>query len=238
MKILAIDSSTAPASVAITDNGVVLGEFTININKTHSEKLLLLADNLLDVLSLTVKDMDAFAISIGPGSFTGLRIGMSAAKLMAQTTEKPLLGVKTLEALAKNVSVFDGLICPMLDARNNTVYRAVYECKNGTLSEIAFADAVNIGDCAASLASSGKNVIICGEHEKYHDVILSYAQESNNIRFAPPYTTYQRASVVALIAEKMYNDGIRTAPNDINPFYVRESQAEQARRAKISREKT
>lgn len=232
MKILAIDSSTAPASVAVMENGIILGEFTININRTHSEKLLLLVDGLLDVLSMSVKDIDAFAISVGPGSFTGLRIGMSAAKLMAQTTGKPLIGVKTLEALAENVVAFDGIICPVLDARNNTVYRAIYDCSNGILTEIKSADAVDVNECADELKHLNKSVLVCGEYEKYKSILQREFNDHAKISLAPRHLTYQRSSSVAAVANRLYEGGVRTLPEDVVPFYVRESQAEQAKRAK------
>ena len=236
MKILAIDSSTTPASVAITEDASPIGEFTININRTHSEKLLPLVDALLDATGLSVSDMDAFAISIGPGSFTGLRIGMSAAKLMAQTTGKPLIGVKTLEALAKNVSVFNGYCCPMLDARNNTVYTALYKCANGACEEIMPADALRIDDCISKLNALDLPVIICGEYSKYHDMLLA-ATNNVNVLFAPVHVASQRAVSCAVLAYEQYKKGQITSPEDIIPLYVRESQAEQSKKAKEAHKK-
>lgn len=226
MKILAIDSSSTPASVAVTENEAVLGEFTINIKRTHSEKLLPLVDSLLEMINLEVKDIDVVAISAGPGSFTGLRIGMSVAKLMAQVSQKPLIAVSTLESIAMNVSTFDGYICPMIDARNDTVYAAVYICENGVLNEIKKPDAISVGELAQQLKTADKKVLICGEYAKYEDAF------DNSIKRAPAFLSSQRASSCAVLACKKVKNGINTLPEDVVPMYIRESQAEQAKRAK------
>lgn len=224
MKILAIESSSTPASVAVTDNETLLGEFTVNIKRTHSEKLLPLVDSLLDTLNIAASDIDAFAISAGPGSFTGLRIGMSVAKLMAQVSEKPLIAVSTLESLAMNVSTFDGYICPMIDARNNTVYSALYICENGILTEIEKPDAVLVAELAQKLEALNKKVLICGEYEKYADTFANAAKASEHL-------TYQRAASCAAVAYRMIQSGVNTTPEEVVPMYIRESQAEQAKRA-------
>lgn len=232
MKILAIESSSAPASIAVTENDMPIGEFTICINRTHSEKLLPLIDSLLDAINLSAADIDLFAVSKGPGSFTGLRIGMAAAKLMAQTCGKPLIGVKTLEALAKNASVFNGFICPMIDARNNTVYTALYRCQNGKLEEISASEALSVDLCSSKLSELDAPILICGEYEKYREAIKKNTADKSDIYFAPRYSAYQRAVTCAVIAHEQYSDGVITSPDDVVPLYVRESQAEQSFKAK------
>ncbi len=229
MKILSIDSSSSPASVAILENDAPIGEFTININRTHSEKLLPITDMLTDILDITVSDIDVFAISAGPGSFTGLRIGMSEAKLLAETSGKPLISVRTLEALAENVSVFSGYICPVLDARNSTVYCAIYECENGIIKEVLPTDAMNVSELAAKLSALDKAVLVTGEYAKYKDI---FSSASDRISFAPKHLASQSAVSVGIIAYREYLEGVRTLPSEVQPFYVRESQAEQAKRAK------
>lgn len=230
MKILAIDSSSTPASIAVTDDEYPIGEFTINIKRTHSEKLLPLVDSLLDAIGLKAADIDVFAVSIGPGSFTGLRIGMSAAKLMAQTLGKPLIGVKTLEALAENVSVFDGYIAPVIDARNNTVYTALYDNTQGNLFEVHGAQALELEALCDRLCGLGKRVLICGEYMKYRTGFET--RISDNACYAPAHLSCQNAVSCAVLAYRQYVKGDVTLPEDIIPLYVREAQAEQARRAK------
>lgn len=226
MKILAIDSSSTPASVAVTENETLLGEFTVNIKRTHSEKLLPLVDSLLDTVNVAASDIDAFAISAGPGSFTGLRIGMSVAKLMAQVSKKPLIAVSTLESLAMNVNMFDGYICPMIDARNNTVYSALYMCENGILIETEKPDAISVAELAQRLKMLDKKVLICGEYEKYVDSFENAVKASEHL-------TYQRASSCAVVAYRMIQNGVNTMPEEVVPIYIRESQAEQAKRASL-----
>lgn len=228
MKILAIDSSSTPASVAVTENETLLGEFTINIKRTHSEKLLPLIDLLLDTINIAASDIDAFAISAGPGSFTGLRIGMSVAKLMAQVSKKPLIAVSTLESLAMNVNTFNGYICPMIDARNNTVYSALYLCENGILTETEKPDAISVADLAQKLKTTDKKVLICGEYEKYVDSFANTAKASEHL-------TYQRAASCAVVAYRMIQNGVNTTPEEIVPLYIRESQAEQSKRAALKK---
>lgn len=237
MKILAIDSSSAPASIAITENDMLIGEFTINVGKTHSEKLLPLVDRLLDAVDLTVNDIDAFAISQGPGSFTGLRIGMSAAKLMAQVAGKPLIAVGTLEALAVNMLPFEGFICPMLDARNNTVFTALYMCKDGKLTELLPPDAVLTNELDKRLTSLSSNVMLCGEYEKYDSKFAKATLSGHNISRAPRILTLQRASSCAVAAYARLISGENTNPNDVVPLYVRDSQAEQAKKNAKSKRK-
>ena len=237
MKILAIDSSSAPASIAITENDALVGEFTINIGKTHSEKLLPLVDQLLDAVDLSMEDIDAFAISQGPGSFTGLRIGMSAAKLMAQVAGKPLIAVGTLEALAMNVLPFDGFICPMLDARNNTVFTALYICKDGKLTELLPPQALLTSELNSKLTALCGNIMLCGEYEKYAAKFDENTVSGHKICRAPRILTLQRASSCAVVAYTKLLAGENTHPNDVVPLYVRDSQAEQAKKSAKAKRK-
>ncbi len=230
MKILAIDSSSAPASVAVLDDKSLLGEFTININRTHSEKLLPLVDGLLDAVNLSVSDIDAFAISAGPGSFTGLRIGMSAAKLMAQVSGKPLMVVSTLESLAVGIATFEGYICPMLDARNNTVFTAVYKFAHGRREEILAPCAMLVDELNTRLCEL-EDVMLTGEYIKYN------AAFDETLLRAPEFLSTQRAAACGVIAYEKLQGGEVTYSNEVNPIYIRESQAEQARRAKEARNK-
>ncbi|MBP5733988.1 MAG: tRNA (adenosine(37)-N6)-threonylcarbamoyltransferase complex dimerization subunit type 1 TsaB, partial [Lachnospiraceae bacterium] len=127
MKILGIDSSGLVASVAVTNDGVLLGEYTTNYKKTHSQTLLPMLDELKKMIELDLSTLDAIAISAGPGSFTGLRIGSATAKGLGLALDKPLIEVPTLEGLAYNLCGSNALVCPIMDARRNQVYTAVYE---------------------------------------------------------------------------------------------------------------
>lgn len=126
MKVLSLDSATNVASCAVVSPEKVLVEFSLNTGKTHSERLLPLVRQALDYADLTLKDMDGFAVSIGPGSFTGLRIGLATVKAFSFFTEKPVVGIPTLDGLAANLANVPGLICPILQARKDEVYCALY----------------------------------------------------------------------------------------------------------------
>ena len=133
MKILSVEASASPASVAITENGKVLSSSYININLTHSQTLMNMVDGALKNVRLTIDCIDAFAVSAGPGSFTGLRIALSLIKGLAEPFNKPCVGVSTLEAMAYNHKSFDGIVCCLMDARCNQVYNAIFSVKSGEI---------------------------------------------------------------------------------------------------------
>lgn len=230
MKLLAIESSGSPASVCLMCDGKITGEFSINIQRTHSEKLMPLIDMLLDTVGVDIKEVDAYAVSCGPGSFTGLRIGMSAAKMMAEVLGKPLIPVGTLDALARNVSVFEGLICAVLDARNNTFYAALWKNVGLQLQQLCEPKALSVQECCRRVKEEGIPVMFCGEFEKYQATITALL-EGIQVYFAPETHAWQSAGCVAEIAYEKYMQGDRTLPGEVVPFYLRESQAEQKRKA-------
>ena len=136
MKILAMDSSAVAASVALCEDERLLGEYTICNGNTHSQTLLPMTEELLSRFGITTDDVDLFAVSNGPGSFTGVRLGVATLKGLAFGKDKPCVGVSTLEALAHNLAVTDGLICPVMNARRNQVYTALFRAKNGNLERL------------------------------------------------------------------------------------------------------
>lgn len=136
MTIFALDTSSKAASCALWRDDTLLGEFFLNIGLTHSQTVLPLADSLLRHTGLTMAQVDVFAVTTGPGSFTGLRIGIAAVKGMAMATDKPCAGVSTLESLAMNVSAFRGAILPVMDARRNQFYSGLFRCKGETLTRL------------------------------------------------------------------------------------------------------
>src|SRR3989339_1180270 len=136
MKILAIDTSGIIAAVAVLDESKLLAEYILNHKKTHSVKLMPMIKEIISNLDLTLSEIDVFAASNGPGSFTGLRIGITTIKSMAYALKKPVISVPTLDALANNINKTDNLICPIIDARNNQVFTALYEWKDKKLIKI------------------------------------------------------------------------------------------------------
>ena len=170
MKILALDSTAIVASVALCEDEKLLGEYTIANGNTHSETLLPMVESLLGHFEMTTADIDLFAASAGPGSFTGVRIGAATVKGLAFATEKPCLGVSTLEALAYNLIGMDGLICPVMNARRQQVYTALFRAKDGKLERLMPDSALAITALDELLTAYNEPVMLCGDG---YDVTLS-----------------------------------------------------------------
>lgn len=224
MKILAIDSSGTVASVAVTDNGALIGEYSINNNLTHSQTLMPMVSKLLEDLALKPNDIDIFSVAIGPGSFTGLRIGISMIKGMAQALSKPVIGVSTLDGLAMNISLFNDLICPMIDARNDNVYTALYTNSGGQLRLESDYMAVHIEQLIDAIPPE-KTVIFLGDGAlKYNDMLKNKLQ--NRFILAENNLLLQRASSIAQVAYSKAIAGNTETFYELKPMYLRASQAE------------
>jgi universal bacterial protein YeaZ len=225
MKILAVDTSASVASVAIMEDGVLLGEYSINNKKTHSQKLLPMINELLVNLDITVKDIDYFAASSGPGSFTGLRIGITTIKTLAYSANKPVIAVPTLDALANNMATSEALVCPIMDARNNQVYTALYTAEKGVVQNITEYMGVHITELCNTLNGKNKRVVLLGDGVAIHKAFLT----ENLIvpfDFAPVSSVLQRAASVAEVAMQMLVEKRQQSSFDMVPFYLRKSQAE------------
>ena len=219
MKILAMDTSSVNATVAVSDEFRVLGEYTISNDRAHSQIIMPMLEDVLKHCALTVKDIDVFAVAIGPGSFTGLRIGMSAMKTLAQALNKPIIGVSSLDAVAASFYNNESYICPIFDARRNEVYNALYQ--NGT--KIVNDRVSDFDELLIEL--SDKNVIFAGDAIlKYGDRINSFNKE--NWHIAPVNLSMQRASSVAAVACERINKNQYDNLYDLTPIYLRLSQAE------------
>lgn len=219
MKILAMDTSSINATVALCDENKILGEFTVAGDRAHSQIIMPMLDELMKKCSLDVKDIDVFAVALGPGSFTGLRIGIAAVKTLAMALGKNIIGVSSLDTVAVNFPVSDTYICPVFDARRSDVYNAVYI--NG---EKTVADRICTIDTVLE-EMKGKKVIFAGDGIiKYREKILSYANE--NWQLAPMHLTLQRASALAAIALERANKNEFDNSDEMLPIYIRPSQAE------------
>ena len=163
MKLLAIDTSSRTASCAVVENGILLGEFYANIKLTHSCVILPMVQDLLARLKLSVNEIDCFGVTTGPGSFTGLRIGLSAIKGLAHALGKPCVGVSTLEALAWNLG-FPCLVAPVLDARCSQVYTALFSWEqDGTLKRLSPDEALSLTDLEIRLKSLKSSIYLVGD---------------------------------------------------------------------------
>lgn len=224
MKILAIDTSSNVATVAVTDDTKLAGEYILNHKKTHSQKIMPMLDEVMKSLELDVNEIDLFAVVTGPGSFTGLRIGVAAIKTLAQVTKKPVVSVDTLEGLAYNLPFCSHLIVPMMDARRSDVYTAIYS--NGiSFEKIIPPCAISVEECVEQVKSLGKTAVFLGDGAYLHQ---NYIKEQMGERalFAPINVNEQRASSVAVCAMAKFENGDTISYSEVEPYYIRKSQAE------------
>ena len=227
MRILAIDSSGLPASAAIIEDGKIITEFTLNHQKTHSQTLLPMIDTMFRLTEIEKESLAAVAVAKGPGSFTGLRIGSATAKGLGFALKIPVIEVSTLEALAFQMYGFEGVICPMMDARRGQVYTGLYRFENGELVNLACDCAEAAEDLIAAVNERGEKTVFLGDgvpvcRELFANVKVPFLT-------AKPFQTYQRAAALAVLAEEYYQKGKYVNAEDHAPVYLRMSQAERER---------
>lgn len=225
MKVLALETSTIAGSIAIADAGELIGELRINVKVAHAERLMNSVNWLLNASRLSVKDIDAFAVSIGPGSFTGLRIGLSTAKGFSYATNKPLVSVPTLDAFARTLPFCSSLICPMLDARKNEVYTGLYKWEGGMCKKIISETAVNPADFLKDMENIKETIVFMGDGTKIYKKLITDILKNKAI-FAPASKMSPSASSVAEIALEKLKQGLTADPVSLTPFYIRKSEAE------------
>ncbi|MGI5957922.1 MAG: tRNA (adenosine(37)-N6)-threonylcarbamoyltransferase complex dimerization subunit type 1 TsaB [Massiliimalia sp.] len=224
MKILAVDTTAKACSVSLIQDNRVLAENFVNLNFTHSQTMMPMCQQLLENAKISLKEVDAFAVSTGPGSFTGLRIGLSAVKGMAFALQKPCIGVSTLDALAQNVAEFPGIICAVMDARCHQVYNALYENQNGVLNKLTDDRALMIDELLEQLKNFQKPIILVGDgadlcYNAYKDIL-------EQLVLAHPQNRFQRASSVGMLAAQKAEQGEFLSPSEILPSYLRLPQAQ------------
>ena len=231
MKILAIDSSGLVATVAVAEDNNLLGEYTINFKKTHSQTLLPMLDEVKRTIELDLNTIDAIAISGGPGSFTGLRIGSATAKGLGLALDKPLVHVPTLDALAYNLWGSSDVICPLMDARRGQVYTGIYTFEGEAPKAIKKSCAISIEELIEAVNEQNRAVIFLGDGA---DVFADTIRESCTVpfRFAPAHVNKQRAASVAVLGMKLFAQGTYERAAEHKPDYLRLSQAERERMEK------
>ena len=203
----------------------VIGEIILDDKLTHSQTLMPMIDKLFNITNLTIKDIDYIAVANGPGSFTGLRIGVATAIGLARGCGAKLIGISTLESLAYNIAS-DSYICPLLDARRNQVYTALYKFEQGELKEYIEPVAIGLDEYLLQL-NSFDNITVIGDGV---DVNIDRLKESKNITISPIHLRKQRASSLAMVAYNRIIKNQYTENIDIN--YLRKSQAERERDAR------
>lgn len=235
MRILALDTSTNVATVAIMEDDVLIGEYSCNRGKTHSQQLMPMIQSLLGKVGLCAADMDVFSASIGPGSFTGLRIGVTTAKAMAYAAGKPVISIYTLDALAYNLPMSKDLICPIIDARNNQVYTAIYKFNNGELERLTDYMGIHINELVDIIRPTEGDIIMLGDACRIHSEYFS-GELGKRVSFAPENTSLAKASSVAALARREFLKGNMESCYDMVPFYLRKSQAEREKEMSEKRE--
>lgn len=234
MIVLSIDSATESATCAVLENEKMLGEITFSNKKQHSIVLMPIVDRLLKGLHLNINDIDGFVVSKGPGSFTGLRIGAAAVKGLSQGTNKPFVGVSSLDALAFNMAYTDGIICPVLDALRGNVYTALYKFQGQELIKLSDYMLISIVELTELIKKQTNCVCFIG------DALYKYKKEFGsllpNSKFAPAHLNVVKASSLGELGMKMLASGVSDDIFSFTPFYLRKSQAEreyEQRKAKI-----
>ena len=232
--ILAVDTSAKQVSCALAREGQVIASFYANTGLTHSQTLMPMIDDLLKIAECTVADLDAVAVNAGPGSFTGVRIGVSAVKGIAFTGDLPCVSVSTLESMAENtLSVPNTVICCLMDARCRQVYGALFlrdEC--GELCRLCDDEALTIEQMGERLIALGRSVVLVGDgselcYRTWKDIIP-------NIYLAPPSSRYQSAAATAVIACRKLEEGMTVSAEELQPVYLRLPQAERELNARLN----
>ena len=221
MKILAVDSSAKSASVAVTENGRLISECFVNNALTHSRTLMPMIDNALSQADMSFNDIDALCVNVGPGSFTGIRIGVAAVKGLAAADNKPCAGVSTLESIAYNFADENCIVCAVMDARCNQVYTAIFRCNGSEIIRICEDKAVSIGELGEELSEYNEKIYLAGDGAEI--CFKAFSEKLENIVLPAENRRYQRAFGVALAAEKNNNF---TDSALLAPVYLRLPQAE------------
>ena len=229
MRILAIDTTAKTATAAISENGRLRALYTLNGTRTHSENMLPMIENLLLAAELTIDAIDAFACSAGPGSFTGVRIGVSLIKGLAFGSEKPCISVSAPEALAYNLigsGSSETVFCPVMDARREQVYTALFRYSNREMMRLCPDRAISAVELLADIKAKGyKDVIFCGDGSY---LFREYFKEG--LRCTPEKDLWQNGFSVALAAEKMLERNETLDDGELSPIYLRSSQAERVKK--------
>lgn len=223
MKILAFDTSAKTATAAVIEDGEILCNASISAGLTHSQTLLPLVNSILKASKISLDDIDVFAVSNGPGSFTGLRIAVAAIKGMAQGLEKPCIGISTLEALAYNYSGLSGTVCAVMDARCSQVYTATFKV-NGSFPERLTDDEALPIDTLTETLKNYPDVTFVGDGAK---LCFNALKDKLSVKLAPVKLRYQDAVSVGLAAENMIANGVNPQnASELMPSYLRLPQAE------------
>lgn len=225
MNILAIDASGIAGSVAYRKDGRLVGEYYICDKLTHSQTIMPMLENLKALLKIELEEVDAVAVTSGPGSFTGLRIGVTAAKTLALALEVPIVGVPTLDVIAGAAAFAECLICPLMDARRNQVYTALYKWEGDSLQRLSDYLAIDMDEYLAMLDKKGEKILFLGDGAIAFKGAIQEVMGEKAL-FAPSFVNLQHASVLAEEGARRLEAGQGEDPSSFVPMYLRKSQAE------------
>ena len=232
MNILAVDSSSKPASSAVIKDGRLISEIFVNNSMTHSRTLMSVIDKSLEFADITLNDIDLIACVTGPGSFTGVRIGVACVKGLAFSSSIPCAGISALEAMAYNFCGVDAYVCAVMDARCSQVYTALFSCADGSVSRITPDEAISIAELCKRIDKLNKTVYLVGDGV---ELVFSQYQGSADVRLSSQLLRYQRSSSAAFAAMNMNPDEY-TAPELLAPVYLRLPQAQRELKNKLKGE--
>ena len=235
MKILAIECSATACSAAVLEDEKIVASGYVNVKLTHSQTLMPMVENILKSAMMNISDIEGFAVSAGPGSFTGIRIGISAIKGLAAPQKKPCVAVSALHSMAFNYRDSDCIVCAVMDARCNQVYNAIFDIEGSKITRLCEDRALMCDELAENLKNMSqikkKGVIIVGDGA---ELFYSFVKELSTVTIATPERRYQNAVSVGLVAFEEFKNGNHQTPEELLPVYLRLPQAE--RELKLKKE--
>ena len=231
MKILAVDTSATSASVCVAQENKIIGEFSINTALTHSQTLIPMIEQLAEKTGVTLDNIDAIAVNAGPGSFTGVRIGVAAVKGIAFSRNIPCVSVSTLESMAYNMLDNDCIICSVMDARCSQVYNSLFRVKDGKVTRLIEDRALSLTDLKLDLQKYNEKIILVGDGA---EITFNYFENSlQNVFLASVNNRVQKASSIACVAFKKINNGETLNASELMPVYLRLPQAQRELNKKL-----
>lgn len=224
MKILAIDTSATAASVAICEENKLIGEFFINTALTHSQTLMPMTEQLLKSTGLSLNDIDAFAINAGPGSFTGVRIGVSAVKGLCFANNLPCISVSTLQSMAYNMLGSECIVCAVMDARCSQVYNAMFKVKGNTVERLTDDRAISLSELKLEIERYSEKIVLVGDGAEITERFFN--KEFDNVELASISNRAQKASSTAIAGFEKLKSGETMSCEQLMPVYLRLPQAQ------------
>ena len=221
MNILAVECSAVSASCAVLKDNKLLAEYFINNRLTHSATLMPMIEHSLKISEQSIDDISAIAVSFGPGSFTGIRIGICTVKGLAAKSNLPCVPVSSLEGMAYGIPFVSGIICAVMDARCAQVYNALFSCNNGKITRLCEDRALSVDELNSELSEKYRdNIYLIGDGA---GLCFDSFTDKSNMTLIPENLRFQRAGGIALAAQKMIDEGKTVSPSELLPFYLRKA---------------